>query len=109
MINHSNCKHPSTSGARSKCRKARASGKEFTAEEGATPMELDLSKSTSRKKDDEDRYGQTPRDRDKQCDVCGVERIAWRGLDVISNVVLYVGQRCKYYVAQDPNGPVALD
>ena len=109
MINHSNCKHPSTSGARSKCRKARAAGSEFTAEEGATPRDLDLSKSTSRKKDDEDRYGQTPRDRDKQCDVCGVERIAWRGLDVISDIVLYVGQRCKYYVAQDPNGPVALD
>ena len=37
MINHSNCTHPSTSGARSKCRKARAAGAEYTAEEGATP------------------------------------------------------------------------
>lgn len=104
MINHSNCKHPSTSGARSKCRKARAAGTEFTAEEGATPKVVG-----TRAPAEKDNYGQTPRDRDKQCDVCGVERIAWRGLDVISGIVLYVGQKCFYYVKADPDGPVELD
>ena len=106
MINHSTCDHPSTSGARSKCRKARAAGKEYTGQE-ATPREVDFSKAG--RKSEKDTYGQTPRDRHMQCDVCGVERIAWRGLDVITQVVLYVGDRCKYYVAQDPNGPEALD
>ena len=107
MINHSTCEHPSTSAARSRCRKARAAGGEYKGPEGATPREVDFSKAKS--KPDKDTYGQTPRDRHMQCDVCGVEKIAWRGLDVISQVVLYVGDRCKYYVAQDPNGPVALD
>lgn len=104
MINHSNCSHPSTSSARSKCRKAKAGGGEYTGSGGATPRVIG-EKSTAER----DTYGQTPRDRDKQCDVCGVERIAWRGLDVISGIVLYVGDRCKYYVVQDPDGAVALD
>lgn len=106
MINHSTCNHPSTSGARSKCRKAQAAGKEHTEAEGATPKIIGLKKGRD---EEEDRYGQTPRDRDKQCDVCGVEKIAWRGLDVISGIVLYVGQRCYYYVKADPDGAVALD
>lgn len=105
MINHSTCEHPSTSAARSKCRKARAAGGEYKGDGGATPRVV----GERSKSQDEDRYGQTPRDRHMQCDVCGVEKIAWRGLDVLSQVVLYVGDRCKYYVAQDPNGPVALD
>jgi hypothetical protein len=105
MINHTNCDHPSTSSARGKCRKARAAGGEYKGT-GATPKELDLSKAATSKF--KDNYGQTPRDRDKQCDVCGVEKIAWRGLDVISGVVLYVGDKCFYMVKQDPNGAVEL-
>lgn len=104
MINHSNCDHPRTSSARAKCRKAQANGKVHTdASQGATPVEVDMRRSDPTGK------AQTPRDRDKQCDVCGVERIAYRGLDVISGVVLYVGERCYYMVKRDPNGAVPLD
>jgi len=41
---------------------------------------------------------QTPRDKDKQCDVCGVEKIEYRGTDVLTGTLLYVGQRCQYMI-----------
>lgn len=104
MINHSTCDHPSTPSSRSKCRRAKAAGKVHTG--GATAIEVNLSKESTSKKSDS--YGQTPRDRDKQCDVCGVERIAWFGLDIISGVQLYVGEKCFYMVKRDPDGPVEL-
>lgn len=53
--------------------------------------------------------GTTPRDKDKQCDVCGVEKIAYFGLDVISGLRLYVGERCYYMVRRDPEGAIPLD
>lgn len=104
MIDHTNCDHPSTSGARAKCRRARAAGGVHTEDGQATPKDVDFSKSGGGGK-----KAQTPRDRDKQCDVCGVERIAYRGLDVISGVVLYVGERCYYMVKRDPAGAIPLD
>lgn len=44
-----------------------------------------------------------------QCDVCGVERIAYKGLDVLTGVTLYVGEKCYYMVKRDPDGAIPLD
>lgn len=99
MISHKDCDHPSTPGARAKCRRARG---------GATPKEVDLSKA-SRAKDPDDNYGQTPRDRDKQCVVCGVEKIEWRGTDPLSGILLFVGAKCEYMVRRsEDKAPVEV-
>jgi hypothetical protein len=36
-----------------------------------------------------------------------VERIKWRGKDILSGLVLYVGWRCFYYVKE--GDPVLID
>lgn len=100
MISHAECSHPSTPGARAKCRRARANGQEVKTTERvsvATPKE------TGRERN----RGTTPRDRDLQCDVCGVERIMWRGCDVLTGLLLYVGERCFYYVKE--GDPILVD
>jgi hypothetical protein len=68
---------------------------------GASVKVLDLGR--------ERNTGTTPRDRDKQCDVCGVERIAYFGLDIVSGIRMYVGERCYYMVKRDPEGAIPLD
>lgn len=100
MIDHSKCDHPRTSSARAKCR--RGGGGSSTPRKAASTKEVNFSGSGGAQ-------GQTPRDRDKQCDVCGVERIAYFGLDVVSGVRLYVGERCYYMVKRDPDGAVPLN
>lgn len=50
------------------------------------------------RQDKDDSYGQTPRDKDKECHVCGVERIEFRGTDPLTGLLLYVGERCSYMV-----------
>lgn len=45
----------------------------------------------------------TPRDREMQCDGCGVERISYRGRDLITGVLLSVGEKCFYMIKHDPN------
>jgi hypothetical protein len=100
MINHQNCDHESTSSARAKCRRARANGKVHS---GASTKQVDMRRSDPTGK------AKTPRDKDKQCDVCGVERIAYRGVDVLTGTLLYVGDDCYYMVKRDPNGAVPLD
>lgn len=89
MISHKDCDHPATSKDRARCRKARAGG--------ATPKKVDFSGVERRSKDD-DKYGQTPRDRDKQCMNCGIEKISWRGTDPLSGLLLFVGEKCEYIV-----------
>jgi hypothetical protein len=42
--------------------------------------------------------GQVPRDKDKQCDICGVERIVAKGTDPLRNILIFVGERCAYMV-----------
>ncbi len=90
MISHKDCEHPSTPSARAKCRRAKA---------GGSVKEVDFSRSerTSRGGGGGPRQ-QTPRDRDKQCMVCGVERIVWKGTDPLSGLILFVGERCEYMV-----------
>ena len=97
MINHSKCDHPSTSGARAKCR--RASG-------DATPKKVDFSQvgdapvGRRRKgQDPDDNYGQTPGRKEDECHRCGVERIEWRGTCATTGMMLFVGPRCKWYIA----------
>jgi hypothetical protein len=111
MIDHSECTHLSTPGARAKCRRARFKGEVLV---GFQPplysLDARLSpKTTERSHEKERNRGSTPKDRDKQCDVCGVERIKWRGVDILSGLVLYVGSRCFYMVKRDPEGPVLVD
>jgi hypothetical protein len=33
-----------------------------------------------------------------QCDICGVEKILYRGTDPLSGLMLTVGDRCLYYI-----------
>jgi len=46
---------------------------------------------------------QTPRDKDKQCDTCGVEKIAYLGRDAWSGMLVYVGEKCRWRVKRDPD------
>jgi hypothetical protein len=66
------------------------------AQEGATPKEVDFTKERNR--------GTTPRDRDKQCDICGIEKIVAHGKDRLRDLHMYVGERCFYYL--DPEAPI---
>lgn len=107
MIDHSNCDHPSTSGARAKCRRLKQ-------EPWPRPPLYSLGPPPGAKKastktiDDEDRYGQTPRDKADECVKCGVERIAYSGTDSLSGIVLYVGERCRYYIKGAPDEKAVL-
>lgn len=51
---------------------------------------------------------QTPRDRDMQCDNCGVERIAYRGTDPTDGIMKYVGDKC-YYIVKRSDDITPLD
>lgn len=99
MISHADCDHPNSSSARAKCRRARAKGEAHTEEgkvqEGATPVVVLEEKERNR--------GKTPRDRDKQCDICGVERIRVRGMHRWNGMLTSVGWDCHYYL--DPEEP----
>lgn len=90
MINHSECAHEATSSARAKCRRAMRNGDE-------SPK---TTKSPRSPKADNDRNtGTTPRDKDKQCMICGVERIDRKGTPPLEKYMLYVGPKCGYYLA----------
>jgi hypothetical protein len=89
MIDHTTCDHPRTSGARAKCRRAHRNGDTAPA----TTKDVDFGRGSSKK-------ASTPRDRDMQCDICGVERIALRGTDPISGLILTVGDKCSYMLKQ---------
>ena len=88
MIDHSSCDHPSTSGARAKCRRAQNGSAPKTKKMGATP----------RTPKEDDSYGQTPRDRHMECDKCGVEKIEMRGTEPLTGILIYVGSKCSYYL-----------
>jgi len=89
MINHSNCDHESSRAARAKCRRG--------ATQGDAPKRKVMGRE-KREAGDTDSYGQTPRDRDKQCDNCGVEKIAYRGTDPLTGILKFVGEKCEYIV-----------
>lgn len=86
MINHSNCDHPSTSSARAKCRRG-AKG-----DTPATPKVVDMRDGTPTGRP------KTPRDRENQCDNCGVERVTLRGTDPVDGIMKFVGDKCEYIV-----------
>ena len=88
MINHSNCSHDATSSARAKCRRAIKSGK--------SPVPPQNSDSEFRGSGNA--KSKTPRDRDMQCDICGVERIEYRGTEMLTGLVYSVGEKCFYYI-----------
>ena len=90
MISHSDCDHPSTSSARARCRRARANGQEVKTTERSPQSKTDGPRERNR--------GTTPRDKDMQCDICGVEKILYRGTDPLSGLMLTVGDRCLYYI-----------
>lgn len=91
MIDHTNCDHDRTSSARAKCRRAVKSGS--TPRPSASPKEVNFGGSGGAS-------AQTPRDRDMQCDVCGVERIELRGTDPLTNTIISVGAKCAYMLRQ---------
>lgn len=94
-MSHTDCAHPSTSGARAKCRRANGGGPK--KEQWHPPMILPP-EGASIKTMPDDNYGQTPRDRDKQCMNCGVEKIAYRGTDPLTHLLIFVGEKCEYMV-----------
>ena len=87
MMNHSDCDHPRTSSARAKCRRRQAGGS-TPKRERATTKEVDFGRASGDVR--------TPSDPAMQCDVCGVERVALRGTDPLSGMILTVGERCSY-------------
>lgn len=93
MINHDNCDHARTSAARAKCRRAIRNGAEAPKATGRT---IDFKGSGGTK-------SRTPRDKDKACDVCGVERITAKGTELLSGTLLYTGDKCRYMIQNDPN------
>jgi hypothetical protein len=93
MIDHSNCDHERTSKARAKCRRALANGAEAPK---ADKKELDFRGSGGVS-------SKTPRDKERECMVCGVERFEARGRDMISGSYLYVGEKCMYMIQNDPD------
>jgi hypothetical protein len=104
MINHSNCDHPRTSSARAKCRR---SGGNYSEKVGFAPPLYSLGPppgpgrrviGKKEREERDDNYGQTPRDKEKECMVCGVERIEFKGTDPLTGLTLYVGERCTYMV-----------
>jgi hypothetical protein len=98
VISHTDCDHPSTPSARARCRRARAKGEVLepdSSPQGATPKVIP---------EKERNRGKTPRDRWKQCHVCGVERIVAQGKDRLRDLTLLVGEDCFYYL--DPEQPI---
>ena len=87
-IDHSNCDHESSSSARARCRRAQANGQDAPT---ASIRTINFKGSGAAK-------ARTPRDRDKQCDNCGVERIAWKGTDPMNGILRFVGDKCRYIV-----------
>lgn len=87
-INHSNCDHESSRAARAKCRRLLAGG---DAPASTKTVNMRGSGSGAPK-------SQTPRDRDKACDICGVERVEIMGTDPVSNRLIFVGEKCSYYL-----------
>lgn len=98
MIDHSNCAHPSTSGARAKCRRQKQAPWPSSPLYSLGPPPGVKVKRASKVDEEEDRYGQTPRDKQDECHKCGVERIEYSGTDPLTGIVLYVGSRCRYYI-----------
>lgn len=60
---------------------------------GATPREVNFGKA-----EDDSNYGQTPSRKEDECRVCGVERIAYRGTEPVSGMLLYVGDKCLWRI-----------
>lgn len=97
MIDHSKCEHARTSKDRAKCRRAQAGGSVKEVDFSSTP------KRARGKKDDDDNYGQTPSRKEDECHKCGVEWIKWRGTDPMTGILLFVGDRCKWYIKTSPD------
>lgn len=95
MIDHSQCDHPRTSGARAKCRRRQGQG-------GATPKEVDFTKTRSSGRKGRD-TSKTPSQKGDECMICGLEWATMRGTDPLSGILLYVGDTCEYMVRHSPD------
>ena len=91
MIDHSQCDHPRTSGARAKCRRASA-GDDTPKKSRATPKDVDLSGGSGNP------TSQTPAWAADECHICGVERIEFAGTDAYINMQVLVGEKCAWRV-----------
>lgn len=56
-----------------------------------------------RQEKDDSNYGQTPRDKDKECHVCGVEKIEFKGTDAFTGLLVLVGEKCAWRVKRSNN------
>jgi len=112
MISHADCAHAPTPGERAKCRRARARGE--VLEVGFSPPLYSLGpppKGATPKviQEKERNRGKTPRDKSKQCHICGVEKIVAKGTHrLMPDLTLLVGEDCFYYL--DPEQEIkAMD
>jgi hypothetical protein len=96
-ISHADCTHASTPGERAKCRRARSKGEVHTDDgQQATPRVVGETKEKERNR------GKTPRDKAKQCHICGVEKIVAKGTHrTMPDLTLLVGEDCFYYLDPD--------
>lgn len=121
MIDHSGCDHPSTPGARARCRRAQTGGSSggerirnrATRSRGVSwsgPLcgeEGCIHGSCYRIRHQEVpelvRYGQTPGKREDECHSCHVEKIEFIGTDNHTGRTLMVGERCAWRVKRSPD------
>jgi hypothetical protein len=105
VISHADCAHASTPGERAKCRRRHAKGE--AEEPGFHPPLYSLGpppKQASVKTipEKERNRGKTPRDKAKQCHICGVEKIVAKGTHrLMPDLTLLVGEDCFYYLDPD--------
>lgn len=119
MIDHSGCDHPRTPSARAKCRRERSGG---ASPSSSTPRRTRRSSQTPnaawsgplcsdpecihgscyriryQEMPETTRYGQTPRHREDECQVCHVERVEFIGRDAYTNMMARVGEKCAWRV-----------
>jgi hypothetical protein len=114
MINHTDCTHEKTKAARAKCRRTHMEPwprpplyslgpPPGGSKRDAVGLPASWGGKANHNPDRERNRGTTPRDRDKQCMNCGVERIGWAGTDPYTGRLLFVGERCTYLVERAPD------
>lgn len=117
MISHTDCAHEKSSKARAQCRRERAksSGGE---EAGATVREVDFSGAAGASvkgvdfsgvgsRGEKERHGVgnalTPGHKHMECQVCGLERVKYKGTDQFSGLTVAVGDKCEYRIRTAPD------
>lgn len=101
MIDHSQCDHPRTSSARAKCRREKG-GDSTPRKERVSKKEVWFGLAHHNPNRERNR-GTTPRDRDRECQVCHIEVIQFRGTEPTTGILRFVGERCLWRIKDAPD------